>query len=70
MRRPLLLLPLPAAGCLLVLVTALATFPGTGRAAEAKKPEAATADAKEADPFQTARELLAPQPRPARPALL
>jgi len=37
--------------------------------AEARKPDAEKGEKKEADPFKTARELLAPQPRPARPAL-
>ena len=54
-----------------ILLIALAATPVAAitPAAEAKKPDAAPADAKEADPFKTAREMLAPQPRPARPAL-
>jgi putative heme-binding domain-containing protein len=54
-----------------ILLVALAATPVAAitRAAEAKKPDAAPADAKEADPFKTAREMLTPQLRPARPAL-
>jgi putative heme-binding domain-containing protein len=54
-----------------ILLVALAATPVAAitRAAEAKKPDATPADAKEADPFKTAREMLTPQPRPARPAL-
>jgi len=37
--------------------------------AEARKPDAEKGEKKETDPFRTARELLAPKPRPARPAL-
>ena len=69
MRRPPLRFPLSAARCLLILTTVSATCHGTARAAEAAKPDAANAENKEADPFKAARELLAPQPRPARPAL-
>ncbi|MFM8497463.1 MAG: hypothetical protein ACKOEM_18365, partial [Planctomycetia bacterium] len=52
----------------LILLVALSACPiaCTAAAAEAKKPEA---EKKEADPFKTAREMLTPQPRPARPAL-
>ncbi len=55
----------------LALGVALAVCPGafSAAAAEAKKPEADKAEKKETDPFETARELLAPRPRPARPAL-
>jgi len=56
---------------LVVLFVALMACPvaHTTAAAEAKKPEGDKAEQKEADPFKTAREMLAPQPRPARPAL-
>ncbi|MFM8434411.1 MAG: GDSL-type esterase/lipase family protein, partial [Planctomycetia bacterium] len=54
---------------LLVIVAVALSRPLTAPAAEAKKPDAAPAEAKEADPFKTAREFLTPQPRPARPAL-
>ena len=54
---------------ILLITLAAAPVAAITPAAEAKKPEAAPTDAKEADPFKTARELLAPQPRPARPAL-
>ena len=52
----------------LILLVALSACPiaFTAAAAEAKKPEAKK---NEADAFKTAREMLAPQPRPARPAL-
>jgi len=39
------------------------------RKPEARKPEAEKGEKKEADPFKTARDLLAQPPRPARPAL-
>lgn len=54
----------------MALGIALAVCPASfSVAAEAKKPDADKAPKKEADPFETARELLAPRPRPARPAL-
>ncbi|MFM8378262.1 MAG: GDSL-type esterase/lipase family protein, partial [Planctomycetia bacterium] len=69
MRRPSLsALAFVPAGLLVIVAVALSR-PLTAPAAEAKKPDAAPAEAKEADPFKTAREFLTPQPRPARPAL-
>jgi putative heme-binding domain-containing protein len=54
-----------------ILLIALAAAPVASitPAADTNKPDAAQAEAKEADPFETAREMLTPQPRPARPAL-
>ena len=67
---PMPFAPLRLASLLLAsLLLFIAVAAQAARAAEAKKPDPPAAAPKEADPFETARELLAPRRRPSSPAL-